>query len=259
MTRNALILGAGRSGTSLLAGLFSETDYFLGDSLWPGNGSNPLGYFEDEEVNGINEHLLAKVVPWRPGGIVGALMPLHRDRPHWRQRWLSILPPGTAIPTGEKLERRMAALTARAPYLFKDPRFSYTLPAWMPFLKPDTTFLCSFREPQRTVNSVLKNIKAERYLRDLVVTRERAAQYWLAIYRSVLHLEATIGGDWLFVHYDEILTGRALPVLECHLGVKAKPDIVQADLARSALTGDIDQESADLFAQLMDRAESKYR
>ena len=37
--------------------------------------SNPLGYFEDAEINAINEALLSKVTPWRPRGILGACLP----------------------------------------------------------------------------------------------------------------------------------------------------------------------------------------
>ena len=35
----------------------------MGDSLWPEDEANPKGQFEDREINGINEDLLAEVVP----------------------------------------------------------------------------------------------------------------------------------------------------------------------------------------------------
>ena len=74
LARSAIVLGAGRSGTSLLAGLFQKSGYFSGNSLLAGSVSNPLGYFEDKEINAINEDLLAGAVPWRPRGVMGAAL-----------------------------------------------------------------------------------------------------------------------------------------------------------------------------------------
>jgi hypothetical protein len=45
--RNCLILGSGRSGTSLAAGILAQAGYFMGDELWPVNIGNPKGQFED--------------------------------------------------------------------------------------------------------------------------------------------------------------------------------------------------------------------
>jgi hypothetical protein len=125
--------------------------------------SEPVGYLEDIEIYKIDEDLLDKVAPWRPRGIAGAVLPVFRDRPKWGQRWLVILPEGTEVPPDPDLKRRMQAQTARRPYLFKDPRFSYTLATWMPFLAANTTFLRAFREPQRTMNSIMRIVRDERY------------------------------------------------------------------------------------------------
>lgn len=258
MIRNAIVLGAGRSGTSLLAGLFHEAGYYSGDNLWPATASNPLGYFEDAEINGINEDLLDKVVPWRPRGVLGALLPVLRDRPRWGQRWLAVLPEGTEIRSDPVLDSRMAVQASRRPYLLKDPRYSYTLAAWKAHLADDTVSLCIFREPQQTVNSIMKIVRAERYLWDLSMTRERAYQYWKAIYRSVLHQRCTLGGDWLFVHYDELLTRRAIPLLESHLGASANTAMLRPDLKRSATDAPAEASADRLFRRLRELAEQKY-
>jgi hypothetical protein len=259
MIRSSIILGAGRSGTSLLAGLFQGVGYFSGDNLWPGTVSNPLGYFEDAEINAINEDLLGKVTPWRPRGLLGAALPVLRDRPRWSQRWLATLPEATDIPFSRKLDRRMSRQTSRQPYLFKDPRFSYTLPAWIPHLATGTAFICVFREPQRTVNSIMRNVRDERYLRDLTMTPERACRYWEAVYRSVLHQHRAIGGSWLFVHYDELLSGRAIPVLESCLGAPANMTMLQAGLNRSTADGYTTSAADELYGVLSGLADQKYR
>jgi Sulfotransferase family len=256
--RNAIILGAGRSGTSLLAGLFHGNGYFSGDNLWRATASNPLGYFEDVEINSINEDLLDQVAPWRPRGIIGALTPFVRDRPRYSQRWLASLPAGTVIPSNLSLDGRMAAQTARRPYLFKDPRFSYTLPSWLPYLAGDTVFLCTFREPQRTVNSVMKIIREERYLRDLKISPEKAYEYWQAIYESVLRQRDTISGEWLFVHYDELLNGRSIPLLEERLQARADRTMMQSELARSTMDGPSVASADAVFQKLLVLAEQKY-
>jgi len=258
VARSALVLGTGRSGTSLLAGLFHDAGYFIGDNLWPGTISNPVGYFEDIEINKINEDLLDKVAPWRPRGIAGAVLPVFRDRPKWGQRWLVILPEGTEVPSDPHLNRRMQVQTARRPYLFKDPRFSYTLATWMPFLAAETTFLCVFREPQRTMNSIMRIVRDERYLWDIKMTPERACQYWTSTYRSVLHQRSKLGGEWLFVHYDELLTRRAIRLLECHLGARADVSMLQPELNRSTMTAAADSSAEELFRLLLELAEQKY-
>jgi len=256
--RSAIVLGAGRSGTSLLAGLFHGAGYFSGDSLWPPTVSNPVGYFEDAEVNAINEDLLSGVAPWRPRGAAGVLLPVLRDRPRWSQRWLLTLPAGTDVPVKPALNQRMATQTARQPYLFKDPRFSYTLPAWRPHLAPDTVFMCIFREPQRTINSIMKVVRDERYLRDLRMSTERAARYWEAVYRSVLYQRSVAGGKWLFVHYDELLSGPAIPVLEDHLEAKADRAMLRSELKRSSLDASVPVSLQLLFRELSTLSEEKY-
>ena len=57
--RNCLILGSGRSGTSMAAGILARAGYFMGAELWPADIGNPKGYFEDREVNKINDELIA--------------------------------------------------------------------------------------------------------------------------------------------------------------------------------------------------------
>src|SRR5262249_21790216 len=78
-TRNCLILGSGRSGTSMLAGMLRLAGYYMGEHLVPADPSNPKGYFEDDEVNAINEELLSPVTP-------------PRSHPAFGWRWLAAVP-----------------------------------------------------------------------------------------------------------------------------------------------------------------------
>jgi hypothetical protein len=258
MIKNAIVLGAARSGTSLLAGLFHGSGYFSGDRLLSGTVSNPLGHFEDPEIQGINQDLLHKVAPWRPRGIFGTVLPMLRDRPKWGQLGVLALPAGTVISSDPRLDKRMAALTCRQPYLFKDPRFSYTLTLWRAHLADDTIFLCIFREPQRTVNSIMMMARTELFLRDLRMTREKALQYWEAAYRSVLHQRSLINGEWYFLHYDELLSQRAVPLLEDRLGARADLGMIRPELKRSSMDGPSSQSADHLYNALVELAEAKY-
>src|SRR5271170_6033912 len=162
--RNVIILGSGRSGTSMTTGVLAGAGYFMGHKMSNvGRINNPYGNYEDQEINSLNERLLAQVVP---GPEVVDNVLCHRDRPRANQRWLAKLPVGTEIPLVADMIPKMRELTSHGPYCFKDPRFSYTLPVWRPFLT-DAIFLCVFREPHKTVQSILKQLRDAPHLRGL--------------------------------------------------------------------------------------------
>lgn len=230
MMRNCLILGSGRSGTSMAAGVLAEAGYFMGEKLYPGDEGNPRGYFEDQEINAINEELLAQVVPPRPSGIIGNLF--FRSRTVYWQRWLARVPIGTPISCPPHLAERIRALTVREPFCFKDPRFCYTLPVWRPFVR-NAVFVCVFRHPGATATSILKECKREPYLRDLAMDFEKAFQVWELMYAHILQTHYPQRGDWLFVHYDQFFDGSAFDKLEEALGAAVDRDFVDPKLRRS--------------------------
>ena len=61
---NVLILGSGRSGTSMVAGLFRDSGYYLGFDLLAASAANPYGYFEDTGITEINNLLLRWMLGW---------------------------------------------------------------------------------------------------------------------------------------------------------------------------------------------------
>lgn len=250
--RNCLILGSGRSGTSMIAGVLSQAGYFMGTSLYPGDEGNPKGYFEDREINAINEELLAQVVPARPLGIVGDLF--FRSRPaHW-QRWLARIPVGVSIPCPSHLVKRITALTMRQPFCFKDPRFCYTLSVWRPFVE-DAVFICVFRHPGATATSILRECRRDPSLHSLSMDFEKALQVWELMYNHVLEIHYPQGGEWLFVHYEQLLNGSAFSKLEKTLGVTIDRDFVDPNLRRSPAVETIPQSTLSLYQRLCELAE----
>lgn len=226
--RNCLVMGTGRSGTSMVAGSLAAAGYFMGGRLMPPTGSNPRGYFESYEIEKINEAILARVLPRRPP------RPFRRflaDRPRRAQRWLARLEVDAEIRARRGTDRRMACLVAHVPYCFKDPRFCYTLPAWRPHLE-NTRFLCIFRSPSVTATSILKDREDSPYLHDLKLDFEEAVEVWTLMYRHVLERHAS-EGDWLFLHYDQVLAGDGLDRIGRFLGATVDAAFPDVSLRRS--------------------------
>ncbi len=231
MPRNCIILGSGRSGTSLAGGILADSGYFMGDSLLPANDGNPKGFFEDEQVLRINEQLLAQVVPLPTDGIVRKLR--LRSRPLKNmQRWLAALPLGSSINCPPYWARQIEVATAIAPFCYKDPRFCYTLSAWRPYIK-DALLLCVFRHPSIVAASILRECERLEYLHDLHMDFAGALKVWESMNRYVLEVHYPQGGDWLFVHYDQLLDGTAFPAIETKLGVRLDSGFADPGLSRS--------------------------
>lgn len=197
---NCLIMGSGRSGTSMVAGTLAKK-YYMGKNLIPPRASNPKGFFESSFINlQINEPLLAPILPNFVAG----------------QRWLSIFPMNGKLPKVATLRKRMKAVTGETPFCYKDPRFCYTLPAWRPFLT-NTKFICVFRHPIATAQSIIRSCKTDKYLRTINMTTNKALSIWAAMYSHVIKKHQHIG-DWLFVHYDQMFDIDILYKIENFLG-----------------------------------------
>jgi hypothetical protein len=254
LKRSCFILGCSRSGTSLTAGLLAQAGYFMGDRLFPADEGNPKGYFEDHEVNGINEGLLAQLLPGPRRTLTDKLF---RRRPHPRAqwfRWLAELRTDQVVPCPDKFAERIKAQVSRQPFCFKDPRFCYTLGAWRQFA-PDSAILCVFRHPDASAASIVKEAQRGGVLLDGVpVDDERALRIWRMMYSYVLDVHFPAGGDWLFIHYEQLITGRAYPAIERLLEVKVDRTFADANLRRSTAPMAVRTDVAELYHRLCERA-----
>ena len=241
--RNVIILGSGRSGTSMVAGVLSKAGYYMGDKLYPARHSNPKGFFEAPEINRINEKLIAMVIPKRPL-ILGRWF--FRDRPKYGQRWLAQIPLGTEMPSPIYIVRHIEKVTKKEPFCFKDPRFCYTLPVWRPYLK-NTVFLCVFRHPTITVKSILKECNDMRYLRSLSINFKKALNIWTLMYQHILKVHRW-EGRWVFIHFNQVLEGKGLDRIERVTGAKVDRKFPEPSLNRTARIFDL---SLDLPLEVM--------
>lgn len=221
--RNCLILGSGRSGTSMVAGTLAQAGYFMGNRLYEPRLSNPKGFYEDVEVNAINEAILTSVTPWvparfRPGRLYTLLRrALFPGKPGTGERWLAQVPPGVSLQSTPEIDLRIQRLVQNKVYCFKDPRFCYTLPLWRPWLE-QTRFVCVFRDPTITAASIMRELRTVPKLAPLKLTYADCLEVWRLMYSHVLDVHCH-QGEWLFLHYDQVLDGTALDRLGIFLEV----------------------------------------
>ena len=247
--RDCFILGCGRSGTSLTAGLLSQAGYFMGEELYPGDEGNPKGYFEDREVNAINEGLLAQLIPGPRYRLTDKLMGRPRPTARWF-RWLAELRADQVVRCSSKLAERIEVLMTHRPFCFKDPRFSYTLEAWRRYA-PEAAMICVFRRPAASAASMVAEAARDKLLVDgAPVEYARAIRVWRAVYGYTLDVQYPVGGDWLFVHYEQLMGGAAFPAIEQLLEVSVRRDFVDPSLRRSVDRDVIPPEVESLYQRL---------
>jgi hypothetical protein len=237
--RNVLILGSGRSGTSMVAGTLAQAGWFVGSRPYAPRSSNPKGFFESADVNGTNELLLSGVVPASEGLRA------------W-QRWLAALPEGAECTSSPRAERWIRRLVAHEPWCFKDPRFAYTLPVWRPHLG-DAGLVCIFRDPAVTARSILKECGQEDYLANVAIDFERSLAAWNALYRRILDRHAG-KGDWLFLHYEQLLTDAGLAQLERFVGAPVSREFPEETLRRTQSDEPVPEAVARTYEELCERA-----
>ena len=251
MPRDLFILGCGRSGTSMAAGLFASAGYFQGTTLHQPRPSNPRGFFEDTEVNDINETLLRPLVPERRAE--GAIEYL-ADSPRFGQRWLARIPVDLNIPSPPSERDRIGSLLTRRPFCLKDPRFCYTLHLWRD-QAPQARMICVFRHPQVVVASILKEISLMPYLEDFALSIREAFEVWRLMYSNVLKRHA-LTGDWLFVEYHDLFLSSALDRLADFSDAPIDRTFPVRDLDRSTAVSAVDSVAGDLYDQLIVRSKA---
>jgi hypothetical protein len=235
---NLIIMGAGRSGTSLVAGALAHGPWHMGDNYIAPRSSNPKGFFEDSRVNTTNEDILARLLPYRLN-----LSDLRRN-----QRWLAKLPTFVKPTASAAIRRAIADLTSRTPFCYKDPRFCYTLSVWRAVM-PAAKTIVVFRHPSQTAASIVKECETADYLSNVRMTFKRALDIWLAQYKAVLHHHAS-GGEWLFVAYEDLLTEPGMERLESFTGAKTDRRFPEPGLHRSKSLTPIPTEHASIFGKL---------
>ena len=179
--QNCLVLGSGRSGTSMLGGILHEAGYYMGDNLYPGRHSNPKGFFENHEINTLNELILKKYPPFfkKLKNRLQCRSTIYA--PGLSQYWLMSIEQSVKIQNcNKKIASRILNLGNKQPFAYKDPRFSYTFPVWLESLPKNSKLVVMFRSPAVTATSILKECSSVGYLSNMEMSYEIALKTWHA-------------------------------------------------------------------------------
>lgn len=219
--RDVVVVGAPRSGTSMLAGLFADAGHCAGRRLIPPTPSNPAGFHEDLDVNAANDDLLAALddSPW-PGTV----------SPIRRLRWIGAY---DGWVRGDRSGDDLVALVPDRPFVLKDPRFCYTLPAWQDVLA-DVLVVVIVRHPAEVAASVRAMAEREpATFEGFDVTDEHLLAMWTAMHHAVLGwCDTDAPGPVTFVDCDDVRSGTVLPQLSRLSGVDLVARTVQPGLHR---------------------------
>lgn len=241
---SVLVLGAGRSGTSLVAGLLVDAGLDPGDGLVPAGPANPTGYYERLAVNRLNDELIAPRLGESLVEVPGRLT------------WLAALPRVIDEEVGASTSRRMRALVPAGPFCLKDPRFVYTLPAWRNVLPADTRFVCVFRDPSRVAESVRRDAERDpAYYAGYSASANEVWRAWFCMMEHVLERHA-LRGRWHFVDADDLLATGDTSGLARVLGRPVPASRIDPRLARSTPRSRAPRAVLELYATLRRRARS---
>jgi hypothetical protein len=244
--RSVLILGAGRSGTSCLAGMFGPPSHHHAGELYAPQVSNPKGFFEAGHINDLNESMLLMSAVAHLGAD-GARALLQGFEPH--QLWLARFPDAMPAAWNDVHRRQVAKAVAQAPFVIKDPRMAVTAPAWLE-AAPDALLLSIHRAPDITAESILKECRVATYLLDFRISMKDAFDVWRQAYRRAVKLYRA-GADVLFLRYDDLFDADRLARLEARVRAPLRREFAERHLNRTAPFLKVPEECAAL-ARLLD-------
>ncbi len=244
--KSVFICGSGRSGTSMLAGLFSGRGFYQGDDLYSPREANPKGFFENQRINSLNERIMVHSIE-RAHGLDAAN--LFRTLYRQGQYWLALLPSDLQCVATKDDESELLSLVGRHPFCYKDPRFCYTLELWLD-AAPDAVTLCIFRDPGVVVASILKELQAAAYLADLRISITDLYKIWREMHRRLLQMRSA-GRKIFFFKYEDLFEERKLKEIENLVGTSLNREFPDRGLSRTHVTVTVDRQTNALYQGLI--------
>ena len=191
--------------------------YWSGNNPWI-DDLNPKGYFENPQIHNINEAVLETCMP-SPLVTLGKSHPATKFAPNG-ERWLGLLEDWAEPLVRDDHSKMIANYLAKCPndkpFVLKDPRFSYALPAWMPQLN-STIYICVFRDPLSVANSIVRMCSHFTHLQPMGINVAYALNLWECINRYILD-NLSRSGNWLFIHARQILDKNDRQRIEERIG-----------------------------------------
>jgi hypothetical protein len=166
-----------------------------------------------------------------------------------------IMPLDATIRASFQQKQEIESLLWRKPFCFKDPRFSYTYPAWRPYLV-NAVPIVVFRHPAEVCVSVLRFFDTRR----VSYSPSYVFRLWLRIYEHIMN-NVEVAEDWLFVDYEDLLHGIALPDIEGRLETRLDRQMIDLRLSRSkdlAAKFEVPEACLQMYERLKNLAEIGY-
>jgi hypothetical protein len=173
-----IVTGSGRSGTSAVARLIHEAGLSAGRDLIPADESNAEGYFEERAVVELNDHVL------KDAGM---------------DAWFRVAPREELLAAARARGDEMRALAATATPAWKDPRFCWTLEAWMEVLPSRPRVVACLRSPAEVVASTM------RYYGQVSDEARRHVEHrWRSEYERLMEIIAEFKLDAVCVEFADL-------------------------------------------------------
>jgi hypothetical protein len=251
---NCIVLGAGRSGTSMMGQLLAKAGFHVGNQIYPPDEGNPAGYFEDAEVNLANDALLQPFYD----SFTARFRRRMTGRPQLlpSQGWLLDLNPRQtqALSMPAYLRPSFVDLFSYRPFAYKDPRFSFTLPTVISLVPERTVFICIFRHPQQVVASTIKEARrhAAQRGRDVILPTSYCYRMWEAHYRCILAAYDALRLSCLFISYESLIVGKRLSPISKLVGATLDGALVRPELNRTVRLSEVEvpESTVSLFSRL---------
>jgi len=218
-----IVTGSGRSGTSAVARVLHESGISMGRDLLGPTEFNARGYYEERDVVAMNDRILAGC-GLRPAD--GSLSRLHLTLmralgstrlPAARRKTASR---AEVLTIAARYGEAMQGLGANVPSSggLKDPRFCWTLEAWLPYFSKEPRVIVCLRSPEAIAASVMRiyglvetgerreyssrrHRKMLKFLEDVVTA---AGEFWSNQYQRLLEVIDALQLEATCVEYDAL-------------------------------------------------------
>ena len=205
--RLVIVLGSGRSGTSLLMQILVCMGLEVSNNLIPANVSNPEGFFEDVNIKEIQTELYSCL------NVSSVMLPLPEN-------WLSS---ECAIKAKSNLNQVLQGLLNEhsGTLGIKDPRIATFLNLWTRLFNPMRivpSYILAVREPQSVISSFIRQYNDQGHIAELV---------WLL--RTLEAIENT-AADCFIAHYEDWFD-KPLPLAQSLMNFTGLDKYFQGDLS----------------------------
>lgn len=201
-----IVCGSGRSGTSAVAQLLHRAGLSVGHDLVEADEHNTEGYFEERQVIKINQAIL------HAAGLGPPFSFATREQ---------------VVAAADEYKSYMFEQAAIATPAWKDPRFCWTLEAWLPLFDAPPKVIVCLRSPAEVAASTMQYFGQ-------VGDEARDAVYhvWRVQYERLLEVVAAYGLDALLVEYEDLLRAPAEVAvkLSSFVGTELDPSTLRTDL-----------------------------